>query len=352
MDTSTREVYSTLQSVIEAIQKSKKMIIITGAGISVSCGIPDFRSKEVGLYNHLDCKKINIPSAELLFDLEFFTIDPKPFYSFFPMLLLEPNIEPSPSHKFIYLMQENHKLLRNYTQNIDNLEKKVGIKSSKLIECHGSIETFQCVCCRKKCTLYDVIDFVKNSQVPYCIRCNDEVMKPCITFFGETVPTKFTTAIKKDLEVVDLILIIGTSLKVGGSVHQLLRDADGNIPQILINRDLVTLPKNVSNGFNAVLLGDCDQILSYISFCIDLSSEIDEKILFDTTGEGIFNFGQLDHGESAVDMKSKLFSSKLKKRKCKDIIIDSVKHEIILKPKKSKRKDISIDSNKKFKFSN
>ena len=53
-----------------------------GAGISVSSGIPDFRSKDTGLYNTLDCSKFNIPSAELLFDYEFFKIDPSPFYAF------------------------------------------------------------------------------------------------------------------------------------------------------------------------------------------------------------------------------------------------------------------------------
>jgi len=81
---------STIEELINRLRTLKKIIVITGAGIqhqfvlvnfiinsivkgiSVSCGIPDFRSKDVGIYNNLDCSSINIPSAELLFDLEYF----------------------------------------------------------------------------------------------------------------------------------------------------------------------------------------------------------------------------------------------------------------------------------------
>ena len=63
---------TTIDELIDGLKRFKKIIVITGAGISVSCGIPDFRSKEVGLYNNLDCSSIDIPSSELLFDLEYF----------------------------------------------------------------------------------------------------------------------------------------------------------------------------------------------------------------------------------------------------------------------------------------
>ena len=61
---------SNIDDFVKVFSKCKNIITICGAGISVSCGIPDFRSA-TGLYNTLDCDKIGIPSAELLFDLEF-----------------------------------------------------------------------------------------------------------------------------------------------------------------------------------------------------------------------------------------------------------------------------------------
>lgn len=129
--------FSTVKHVIESIKNSKKIIVITGAGISVSSGIPDFRSKDIGIYHTLDCDRYNIPSAELLFDYQFFKIDAEPFYKFAINLLPDENVAPSPCHNFIACLQARGKLLRNYTQNVDGLERKAGI--SKLIECHGSM---------------------------------------------------------------------------------------------------------------------------------------------------------------------------------------------------------------------
>ena len=129
--------FSSVKHVIDAIKRCKKIIVITGAGISVSSGIPDFRSKDIGIYNTLDCELYNIPSAELLFDYEFFRIDAEPFYKFAKKLLPDESVKPSPCHNFIANLESRGKLLRNYTQNVDGLERKAGI--SRVIECHGSM---------------------------------------------------------------------------------------------------------------------------------------------------------------------------------------------------------------------
>merc|ERR1711991_814346 len=143
---------------------------ICGAGISVSCGIPDFRST-TGLYNTLDCDSVGIPSAELLFDFEFFKIDPLPFYRFAPMLLPKPVPKPSISHMFIHEIDKSKKLLKNYTQNIDGIERSMGMNMEHVIECHGSMQTFRCCSCGKKYTLNNVIDSINSRNVPYCIYC-------------------------------------------------------------------------------------------------------------------------------------------------------------------------------------
>lgn len=215
----------------------------------------------MGLYNNLNCASIDIPSAELLFDLEYFMIDPAPFYKFCHILLPREEVKPSITHSFISNLQQKKKLLRNYTQNIDGLERRCGISDSKLIECHGSMSMMKCLGCKKKFSVDVFMDEIVNNNICYC-KCG-KVMKPMITFFGEEVPDIFNKAIELDVSKCDLVLIMGTSLKVGGSVINLLSNTQ-HVPHVLINRDIIPSPKSVKD-FDAVLLGDCDSVTSYIS---------------------------------------------------------------------------------------
>jgi NAD-dependent SIR2 family protein deacetylase len=159
--------FSTINDFLDLFEKAKKIVFITGAGVSVSCGIPDFRSAS-GIYNTMECQEIGIPSPELLFDLEFFLMDSAPFYKY-AHNLMPTTRTPSPAHHFISLLESRKKLLRNYTQNIDGLEKISGQK--KVIECHGSMDYFQCLDCRKKIPRKEVHDTVMHREIPYCSSC-------------------------------------------------------------------------------------------------------------------------------------------------------------------------------------
>ena len=77
----------------------------------------------------------------------------------------------SPTHAFIHLLQEKGKLLTNYTQNIDNLEIKAGIREDKLIQCHGSFASASCIKCRYQVEGQTIFDDVKAGKVPKCPRC-------------------------------------------------------------------------------------------------------------------------------------------------------------------------------------
>ena len=130
----------TLKKIAEYIRegKAKKICLMTGAGISVSAGIPDFRTPGTGLYDNL--KKYDLPKPEAIFDIEFFREDPTPFYDL-ARDLLPSNYHPTPMHHFIRLLQDKGLLLRCYTQNIDTLERQAGVKSEYLIEAHANTNT-------------------------------------------------------------------------------------------------------------------------------------------------------------------------------------------------------------------
>lgn len=202
--------------VVEIVRHAKNIVVCAGAGISTSCGLPDFRSKEMGLYNHLDAASIGIPSPELLFDLEYFELDPKAFFKFLPRLLTtipegslssalsgsgsqtlginvvatsRPDfgcVQPSPCHYFIKSLYASRQssstsqLLRVYTLNIDGLEKRAFTSGAKIetwtgtvaaevhavsteeaaaciVECHGNLTEFTCLKCRSGSSLSELL---------------------------------------------------------------------------------------------------------------------------------------------------------------------------------------------------
>jgi len=275
------------RKVIQILRSSKKILVVTGAGISVSCGIPDFRSKEVGLYSSSEVASVMESaggSAEELFDIDFFRDNPQPFYQF--AYKVSPGLHcPSLTHFFVALLARKKKLLRNFTQNIDGLEHIAGLPESRWVPCHGSMTTSKCLKCRRIVPYSELLSDIQRRVVPTCDRelktksktriCGG-VFKPCITFFGEAIPTKSTRMIEADVEKADALIIIGTSLQVRpvSSIPVRVRQ---DIPQILINRTTVQLSKSFGHGgFDFELLGDCDDIVRKV--CEDLGWELDGMV--------------------------------------------------------------------------
>lgn len=260
-----------VEDALNKIKSAQKVLVITGAGISTSLGIPDFRSSK-GFYSRISHMGLTDPQE--VFDLEIFHTDPSIFYSIAHMILPPDNIY-APLHKFIRLLQDKGKLLRNYTQNIDNLEANAGIRHDKMIQCHGSFAFATCVTCGYQVPGEALYPTMRNKEIAYCPNCakareklmnRDDsyveesygVMKPNITFFGEPLPRAFHDSINQDLKECDLIISIGTSLKVA-PVADIVDKVPADVPQILINRD----PIHHCN-FDISFLGYCDDVAAYL----------------------------------------------------------------------------------------
>ncbi|CAH0546882.1 unnamed protein product [Brassicogethes aeneus] len=280
---------NSLDDVVRLLRGSKKVIVLTGAGVSVSCGIPDFRSRD-GIYSRLAIDFPNLPDPQAMFDISFFSQDPRPFFKF-ARDIYPGKFQPSPCHKFIKLLEKHKKLLRNYTQNIDTLEKEANIE--RVIECHGSFATATCTKCGHKVTAEAIRETVLAQKIPLCEVCHageessistDElgeerdyhalvasgVMKPDIVFFGEGLPDTFHEAMSEDKTQCDLLVVIGSSLKVR-PVALIPSSLPPNVPQILINRE--PLPHC---RFDVELLGDCDVIINHL--CRLLGNKWEEGI--------------------------------------------------------------------------
>ncbi|KAK7806790.1 hypothetical protein U0070_026133 [Myodes glareolus] len=251
-----RKDVNTIEDAVKLLQECRKIIVLTGAGVSVSCGIPDFRSRD-GIYARLAVDFPDLPDPQAMFDIEYFRKDPRPFFKF-AKEIYPGQFQPSLCHRFIALSDKEGKLLRNYTQNIDTLEQVAGIQ--RIIQCHGSFATASCLICKYKVDCETVRGDIFNQVVPRCPRCPaDEplaIMKPEIVFFGENLPEQFHRAMKYDKDEVDLLIVIGSSLKVR-PVALIPSSIPHEVPQILINRE--PLPHL---HFDVELLGDCDVIIN------------------------------------------------------------------------------------------
>nr|XP_012135008.1 PREDICTED: NAD-dependent protein deacetylase sirtuin-1 [Megachile rotundata] len=266
---------NTLADVVRLICHSNKIIVLTGAGVSVSCGIPDFRSRD-GIYSRLAQDFPDLPDPQAMFDINYFGQDPRPFYKF-AREIYPGQFKPSPCHRFIKMLDKQKKLLRNYSQNIDTLEQVAGIEN--VIECHGSFATASCTRCKYQVRADDIREDIFAQRIPFCpkckvnvlppiseINCNESykdlvtqgIMKPDIVFFGEGLPDAFHDAMAKDKDDCDLLIVIGSSLKVR-PVALIPSSIPSHVPQILINRESLPHLK-----FDVELLGDGDVIINQL----------------------------------------------------------------------------------------
>jgi NAD+-dependent protein deacetylase SIR2 len=108
-----------------------------------------------------------------MFDIEVFRDDPRIFYSF-AKEILPATTAFSPTHAFLRLLQDKNRLLRVYTQNIDNLEQLAGVREDKLVQCHGSFATASCMRCRLQVSGDEIREDVLKGVVPKCPACDAE----------------------------------------------------------------------------------------------------------------------------------------------------------------------------------
>jgi NAD-dependent deacetylase len=186
------------------IQKAEYPVALTGAGASTLSGIRDFRGKN-GLYNEMDAEKI--------FDIEYFIKDPSFYYSKAGSFIY--NIdekEASIVHKVLAELEKHGFLKSLITQNIDMLHQKGG--SKKVIEIHGSPEVHYCLrCAGIRMSFKEAADILREGRLPACPKCG-KVLKPAITFFGESLPVDALREAASESQKADLMLVLGTSLTV------------------------------------------------------------------------------------------------------------------------------------------
>jgi NAD+-dependent protein deacetylase sirtuin 2 len=249
----------------------KNIIILLGAGISVSAGIPDFRSPKTGLYHRLS--ELDLPRPESVFELAYFRRRPEAFFTLASELWPgKGRFQPTLAHWAIRLLTDKGFVRRIYTQNIDGLELLTGINPDALVEVHGTFSTASCIDCRRP---HPVSLITESFSVVKCSDCGS-LVKPDIVFFGEQLPERFHDLVPVDFSKCDLLLVLGTSLSVQPCAS-LIDLVPSSCRRVLINRDLVGLQESFfGSGFrftehgsrDVFWQGDCDERLKMLmSLC-------------------------------------------------------------------------------------
>ncbi len=238
--------------------------MLIGAGVSVSAGIPDFRSPQTGLYHNL--AQYNLPYAEAIFDLDYFqSVDSRPFYRLCRELW-PGQYTPTPTHRFIRLLHEKKLLRRCFTQNIDSLETAAGLPKEMVVAAHGNFDSAHVVG-------RDDVE-VPIEEVRAAAMGEDDwaslneryggLCKPSIVFFGEQLPPRFFEAIRTDFPSCGLLLVMGTSLVVQ-PFASLIDQVRPGTPRALFNRERVGEGGVMSAGgfdfdgsSDTFVEGDCD----------------------------------------------------------------------------------------------
>ncbi len=196
----TREV----ERLAELLGQSRRAVALTGAGVSVPSGIPDFRTPETGLWANVDPMEVA--------HIDVFEGDPERFWSYYrPRFQSLGDKEPNRAHEVLAELERRGSIDGVITQNIDRLHRAAG--SENVIEVHGSIETSSCMACETAFGLEEVEGLFDERGVAICASCGGPV-KPDVVLFGEMLPLEAIERATELAEGADLMLCVGSSLAV------------------------------------------------------------------------------------------------------------------------------------------
>jgi NAD-dependent deacetylase len=186
------------------ILASERTVALTGAGVSVPSGIPDFRTPESGLWENVDPMEVA--------HIDVFDRDPARFWSYYrPRFHALGDKRPNTAHEALAELERRGLLDGTITQNIDRLHAAAGAR--KVVEVHGSIATSACRDCDASYRIEQVDALFGADGIARCAGCGGAV-KPDVVLFGEMLPEAAMREARELAAGADLMLCVGSSLIV------------------------------------------------------------------------------------------------------------------------------------------
>lgn len=190
------------------IDAAKRIVVLTGAGISTDSGIPDFRGPQ-GVWTRN-------PKAERLSDIRYYVADPEVRRLSWQSRLEHPawTAQPNAGHRALVDLERRGKLHALITQNIDGLHQRAGSAAERVIEVHGNLHKAICLSCGWRGPMQAVLERVRaGNEDPQCDTCSGILKSDTISFGQPLVPQVIERAMRAATET-DCLLAVGTSLQV------------------------------------------------------------------------------------------------------------------------------------------
>lgn len=285
-----------------------RIAFLTGAGVSVAAGIPDFRSP-TGMYNTLPVARITCSDAEraeiradptAVVEKGMFMRNPFPYLEVRRPFILgtqEARWKATASHRFMELLHCKGKLRRVFTQNIDGLDFQTGVPRERIVSVHGSMGAAACEACGAPedldsfCTrvrksvkdIYDVDESAPAESEPIpCLACGKPTVKTTTVLFGSSLPEEFFTLSQVDMKEIDLLIVAGTSLQVAPAN---MLTAICACPRVIVNNQAVGehlgidySAKPRAKTRDVFLEGECDVVFRALADAIGWKEDLDQLI--------------------------------------------------------------------------
>jgi NAD-dependent deacetylase len=235
----------------EWVEQSRRVVALTGAGISTESGIPDFRGPQ-GLWT-------KNPKAEKLSDIRYYMADPEVRKLAWQQRVVHPawQAKPNAGHLALVSLEKSGRLHTLVTQNIDGLHQAAGNSPDKVVEAHGTMHQVVCMSCNWRGPMQQTLERVRaGEEDPACRSCGG-ILKSATISFGQALVPEVIDRAMRAAEEADLLLAIGTTLNVYPVANAVPLAKSAGARLIILNAE----PTPMDGMADAVLRGTIGEVL-------------------------------------------------------------------------------------------
>ena len=240
-----------IRTVRDWIAEARRIVVLTGAGISTESGIPDFRGPQ-GVWTRN-------PGAEKMATIQHYMADPdvrkRAWKSRLESRYLD--AEPNAGHRALVALERRGRLDTLITQNVDGLHVKAGSSPERVVEIHGTVRDVVCLACGERAPMEKALARVRaGEEDPACRTCGGILKSATISFGQALVPGDLGRA-EMAARRADLMLAVGTKLSVWPIAGVVPTAKEAGARVVILNAE----PTEMDGLADAVLRGSIGEIL-------------------------------------------------------------------------------------------